>query len=82
MLMYADVDASAPRLEQVFAAQLQLVRSQISRAKMRAEAIARRAPVGRGLGADAAAPARDWYAPGLEETLWEIKMSAARQKAT
>jgi hypothetical protein len=47
---------------------------------MRAEAIARRAPVGRGLGADAAA--RDWYAPGLEETLLEIKMSAARQKAT
>ena len=80
MLMYADVDASAPRLEQVFAAQLQLVRSQISRAKMRAETIARRAPVGRGLGADAAA--RDWYAPGLEETLLEIKMSAARQKAT
>ena len=61
---------------QVFAAQLQLVRSQISRAKMRAETMARRYPVG---GALQDGGVRE-YAPGVEQTWIEFKLNAARPR--
>jgi hypothetical protein len=75
------LDVRAPLQEatrQVFAAQLQLVRSQISRAKMRAEIMALRAPIGAAGGGGGRGGGR--CAPGVEETQAELKLSAARPR--
>jgi hypothetical protein len=73
---------SLRRTLQVFAAQLQLVRAQISRAKMRAETMARRAPIGSELGAGKGQRDGYDYVPGIRETLAELKLSSARPRVS